>query len=139
MDGSRATRCGERGFTLIELMVVIVILGSLVALVAPNVFNSERRAARRTATFQMDSFRRAIDLFALAHRRLPASLAELTQADPETGEPWMKAIPRDPWEGEYEYRVLYAGRREYLLRSDGEDRAPGTDDDVKVGPAEPSR
>jgi general secretion pathway protein G len=139
MDRSRATRGGEHGFTLIELMVVIVILGSLVALVAPNVWNSERKAARGTAKFQLDSFRRAIDLFALSRRRLPASLAELTQADPETGEAWIESIPRDPWEGEYEYRVLDAARRHYVLRSDGEDRAPGTGDDVVVGPAEPSR
>ena len=68
----------ERGFTLVELMVVIVILGGLVALVGVNVFGAAEEAAVRTAETQLHHFTEAITLYRLQHRRLPRDLAELT-------------------------------------------------------------
>jgi general secretion pathway protein G len=129
----------RRGFTLIELMVVIVILGGLVALVAPNVFQAEGQARNGTATFQIENFRRAIDSYYLRERNLPPTLAALTTVDPTTGEPWLPDVPPDPWGGPYEYRVTNAARREFTIVSSGRDRQEGTEDDVRYDSAAPRR
>jgi general secretion pathway protein G len=122
----------ERGFTLIELMVVIVILGLLVAIVAPNVWQSKEAATRDAAKAQMKSIATAIDLYRLAHRRMPPSLAALTVPDPATGEPYLRTLPKDPWGGEYVFRATGTGSDAWSIRSEGTDGREGTEDDLEV-------
>ena len=74
-------RSRTHGFTLIELMVVIVILGLLVGIVGPNVMRYLVKGRRSTAKTQMAQFEQAIDSFRLDKRRLPDSLADLVSAD----------------------------------------------------------
>ena len=76
----------QRGFTLIELMVTIVILGGLVGIVGLNVLGAQRRADDDTARLQMASFGGAVKMWTIRHRRLPDRLEQLIEADPGTGE-----------------------------------------------------
>jgi general secretion pathway protein G len=116
-----------RGFTLIELMVVIVILGGLIAIVGPNVFGSQERADRSAAGVQISNFCSAVDQYVLVHKRPPESLEALTQATAADPQPFMREIPNDPWGNSYTYRVDGAN---YSIRSFGRDGQPDTADDV---------
>lgn len=116
------------GFTLIELMVVIVILGGLIALVGPNVWNALFQSNRDTAKIQMKNFATAIDMYKMTNKKLPDSLDTLTQTTDENPEPLLDKVPKDPWENDYEYRP--EGNKKYQLRSIGEDGQPDTADDI---------
>jgi general secretion pathway protein G len=104
----------QRGFTLVELMVVIVILGGLIALVGPKVFTALGKAGRGQAETQMHNFKQAIDMYYMEHRKYPTSLEALTEENPKTGDSWMDSIPKDPWGQAYDYRPMgkkFKGRR----------------------------
>jgi len=124
-----APRRLSRGFTLVELMVVIVILGGLIAIVGPNVFKALGESDISRAETQMANFETAINMYYLRHRKLPGSLDELTEEDPRTGEPFIDSIPADPWNNAYEYKAL--GRKEFQIISAGENGAVGDEDDIK--------
>ena len=123
------------GFTLVELLVVMVILGLLVALVAPNYIGRVDSAKRDAARAQIENLGAALDMFRLDTGRYPSSqegLAALRQR-PSGSERWdgpylKKDVPRDPWGNEYVYRS--PGEREaYELISHGSDGVAGGSDD----------
>ena len=119
-----------RGFTLIELMVVIVILGLLMGIVGPHLFGTMDRATKDTAMNQMHNFGGAIDLYTLEYKNLPKSLDDLTHPSAKTSAPFMKKIPRDPWNEPYDYKIVNLKSLEYQISTSGGDRQPGTDDDL---------
>lgn len=117
----------QRGFTLLELMVVVVILGLLVGIVGPNVLRSIREARVRTAQTQMSQMGEAVEMYQLSKRSFPATLQALTEPD-TYGEAYLPHVPRDPWDQAYEYAVL--SKRKYEIRCHGADGEPGTEDDL---------
>ncbi len=133
------TKSRPRGFTLVELMVVVVILGSLVALVGPSVWNALFTSRETIAKTQMENFKKGISTYLLQYKKLPQDLNELTQTTDRNPNPIMDSIPKDPWDNEYEYRTL--ARNQYRIRSAGEDGQLETDDDIVLdsNPRESSR
>jgi general secretion pathway protein G len=125
---------GLRGFTLIELMVVIVILGMLVALVGPNVWHMLTSGTRGAANAQMKGIEDAVRQYVLENRTLPNSLEDLTQVSRTTNQPIMEKIPVDPWEQPYQYRRIDAAKKSFEIWSYGEDKNPDTEDDLHWPP-----
>src|SRR6202040_635041 len=108
-----ALRRGEAGFTLVEILVVITIIGLIMAIVGPRVLNYLGEAKVKAAKIQIESFGSALDLFYLDAGRYPSSsegLAALAQrpggATAWNG-PYLKGgvVPKDPWGHPYIYRA----------------------------------
>jgi general secretion pathway protein G len=121
----------EAGFTLIELMIVLFILGLLAALVAPRLMGRVGKAKQKTAQAQMQLLGTALDLFHLDVGRYPTTeeglkvLKEKPNNLPGWGGPYMdKAIPNDPWGRPYVYKSP-GEHGPYDLSSLGADGAPG--------------
>ena len=118
----------DAGFTLVELMVVVVILGTLIALVGPNIWNMLFTSNVKAAEAQMANFQQAINNYRLENKKLPGSLEELTETSGKNPHPFIDNIPDDPWGNPYDYRTL--DRSTYQIRSNGEDGMPDTEDDI---------
>ena len=119
------------GFTLLELLVVVVIIGLLASLVAPRYFGQLGRSEVQVARAQMQALGAALDQFRLDMGRYPTTaegLAVLTRSPP--GEPrWRgpylkKDAPPDPWGRPYDYRSP-GERGDYELATLGKDGRPG--------------
>jgi len=134
--GGGERRWHERGFTLVELLVVMVILGLLAALVVPSYLGRERKARSQAAKTQIELLGTALDTFRLDVGRYPSSqegLAALRSGGGISGwdGPYLKKeVPLDPWGRPYVYRSP-GEHGEYDLYSNGADGAPGGDSDAR--------
>jgi general secretion pathway protein G len=130
----------QRGFTLLELLVVILIIGLLTGIVAPRFMSQISRSEVTTARAQMDAFRKAVEAFRIDNGRYPTTAEGLdalvvAPADaPRWHGPYLQnAIPPDPWGTRYEYRAPGTNGHDYDITSLGRDRAPGgTGDDADI-------
>lgn len=120
------------GFTLVELLVVLVILGLVMTLVGPRVLNYLTSSRTRAAALQLNSFKSSLDLFFLDMGRYP-SKAEGLQAlvvKPASATAWagpyiqQPSIPADPWGNAYQYTVP-GNKSAYTLSSFGADGVAG--------------
>jgi general secretion pathway protein G len=136
-------RCRERGFTLIEIMVVIVILGVLAALVVPRVLDRPDEARAVAAKSDIGAIMSALKLYRLDNQRYPTTeqgLGALVARPEQPPAPpnwkpggYLEKVPRDPWGRPYQY--LNPGLKgEVDVMSYGADGQPGgTGADADVG------
>lgn len=119
------------GFTLLELLVVLAILGLLAALVAPQVLGFGGRANTQVAQVQVRNIASAINTFQLDVGRLPTEaegLNALVTQPPGVAAwagPYMERLPDDPWGHPYRYRVPGENGRPFDVYTLGADNAEG--------------
>lgn len=130
----------EQGFTLLELLVVVLIIGLLTTVVAPRLWGQVSRSEITTARAQMDAVEKALQGFRVDAGHFPTTAqglkALLVQPpdEPRWHGPYMQSeVPLDPWGSPYQYRAPGANGRDYELLSLGRDRAPGgTGEDADI-------
>ena len=134
--GRRARRARLRdrqgGFTLVEMLVVITIIGLIMALVGPRVLNYLTDSRVKSARIQIQSFSAALDLFYLDAGRYPSgsegleALVHPVNGIPAWNGPYLKGgkVPMDPWGNAYAYRAP-GERSAYEIRSFGSDGQEG--------------
>lgn len=122
---------GMMGFTLLELLVVMVIIGLLAAYVGPKYFEQIGKSEIKTTMAQIDALGKALDQYRLDVGRYPSSEAGLSALftkpsnEPKWGGPYLKKnVPQDPWGKLYVYRQP-GEHGEYDLLSYGKDGRPG--------------
>jgi general secretion pathway protein G len=122
-----AGRQGERGMTLIEIMVVIVIIGVLGSALAYGVFGMLGDARADAARAQVATVGGVVEAYEARNGDFPASLAELTEGK----NPKLKPDNlKDPWKQELNYQASGDG---FTLCSNGQDKKSGGEDDVCYG------
>jgi len=118
----------EKGFTLIEVMIVMVILGLLAALVGPKMFGKTGKAKQKAAKSQITLFESAIDTYRLDMGKFPSDFKALQEKPQPPGKwdgPYLaKEIPLDPWGNAYEYKSP-GDHGVYDILSYGADGIPG--------------
>ena len=125
----------SKGFTLLELLVVIVIIGMLAAFVAPKYFGEISKSQTQIAAAQIESLGQAMDQFRVDTGHYPTqaeSLAALyappgTASEPKWNGPYLKKpVPPDPWGNAYLYTIPSATPgKDYDIISYGSDAQPG--------------
>ena len=136
----RCRRGGEAGFTLVEILVVITIIGLIMALVGPRVLNYLAESKVKAARIQVESFSGALDLFYLDNGRYPTTSEGLVALAQRPGSvetwngPYLRggAVPNDPWGHPYVYRSPSEhGAYEIVsYGSDGQEGGTGTAADI---------
>ena len=126
----------EGGFTLIEILVVMAIIGMLAVMVAPNIFNQQAGAQIDAALSQISSLEAALDTYRLDVGEYPDSLEGLREnisGRAAWNGPYLRrGVPLDPWGNEYVYD---SNGREFTLSSygpDGEQGGEGDDADISL-------
>ena len=140
--GDEVARRGEAGFTLVEMLVVIAIVGLMMGLIGPRVLNCLAESRVKTAKIQMQSFASALDLFSLDAGRYPstdeglAALVRRTSGIAAWNGPYLKGgnVPNDPWNHPYLYRAPgeHGAYDIMSLGSDGQEGGSGTAADISL-------
>jgi len=126
------------GFTLVELLVVLAILGMLAALVGPQVLNQLGGAKSKSAAIQIRDFEQALELYKLDVGRFPSSNEGLNALvrQPSSAKGWngpylkKDEVPMDPWGNPYQYRVSGSTIDISSYGADGRQGGSGEDADV---------
>jgi general secretion pathway protein G len=125
---------GNAGFSFIEIMIVMSIIGLLMALVGPRLMRGREKAETQAAAAQIENLGAALDTFRLDVGRYPSTQEGLDalQQRPSAADRWdgpylKKAIPLDPWGRRYVYAAPGQGGRPYDLYTLGADGTPGGD------------
>ncbi len=129
----------QGGFTLLEIMVVIVILGILASLVVPNLMGNKEQADRQKAVSDIVALENALDMYKLDNSRFPTTeqgleaLVTKPQSEPEPRnykeDGYIRRLPQDPWGNAYQ--LMSPGEHGKIdVFSMGLDGEAGSDDDI---------
>ncbi|KAA0514953.1 type II secretion system major pseudopilin GspG [Enterobacter kobei] len=129
----------QRGFTLMELMVVIVIMGVLASLVVPNLMGNKDRADRQKAASDIIALENALDMYKLDNHRYPTTEqglealitapAQAPRAENYNPDGYIRRLPADPWGNDY--ILISPGEHGAIdIMSTGSDAETGTEDDI---------
>ncbi len=138
---AKQSRKRQKGFSFLEIMIVIVIMASIAALVGPMLFSKLDDAKIDQAKIQMKSFRQALDLYQLDNSSFPTSDQGLEALlnKPTRGQiplnwkgPYLRAktLPLDPWNRPYLYRSNGSNQSIQSLGADGKAGGEGRDADI---------
>lgn len=135
---SRTRSCALRsrsGFTLIEVLAVVVILGILAGVVINRAWNAVIQARVETAKAQIAQIEEAIQMFHMDIARYPAALGDLiTKPSDAAGYReggYLKVLPKDPWKNDYFYKIPGPEGKPYVVGSYGSDKKEGGESDGK--------
>lgn len=127
----------QTGFTLIEIMVVVVILGILAAFAVPNIMDNPERARITKAEHDIRTIENALDMYRMDNFRYPTTdqgLEALVRRPTSPPEPpnwksggYMRSLPKDPWGNEYQYRAPEEAGGRVHIYTYGADGRPGGD------------
>ena len=132
---SRAARA-ERGFTLIEIMVVVIIIGLLAAVIVPNVISRVEEARVTKAKSDIQALEAALTMFKLDNSKYPTTDQGLQALVVQPTDPsirhwkiggYLDRVSKDPWGAEYQYASPGTHGKEYDLYTLGADGQPGGD------------
>lgn len=127
----------RKAFTLVELMLVVIIIGILVAMVMPRLSGRAQQAKEAAARADIEAnIGSALDLYELDNGAYPttdeglaALISKPTSASGWRG-PYLKKKPKDPWGNEYHYKSPGSHNSDYDLYSYGKDNSEGSEDDI---------
>jgi general secretion pathway protein G len=118
----------SRGMTLLEIMIVLAIIGSLMAILLPKVFGQQDKAKVKETGIIMGQLINSLNLYYTDCGKFPESLDNLVTADASCTnwgpEAYMKKVPKDPWEHPFQY-TLENGN--FVIKSLGADGKEGGD------------
>ena len=125
----------KSGFTLIEMMLVVIIISVLAAMLIPRLAGRAEKARRAVAKAEVESnLPSALDLYEMDTGNYPEKLEDLVTApagvDSWDG-PYVKKMPKDPWDNTYYYKSPGEHSEDYDLASSGRDGVFDTEDDIK--------
>ncbi|GAC16337.1 type II secretion system major pseudopilin GspG [Aliiglaciecola lipolytica] len=129
----------QTGFTLIEVMVVLLIIGIMAGLVAPQILGNQEEAQRKAAAIDIQSLESALTRYKLSNNRFPTteqgldalvnepSIDPIPRNYPNGG--YINRLPNDPWDNPYQ--LVSPGELGVIdVFSNGPDGEPGTEDDI---------
>jgi general secretion pathway protein G len=129
----------NQGFTLLELLVVMVIIGLLVSIVGPRYFGQLGKSEVKTAKAQINAFRKALDVYRLDTGHYPDSQAGLgallvapTNESKWQGPYLQKNIPNDPWGHPYVYRIPGENSELDIISYGADGRPGGADENADI-------
>ncbi len=125
-------RRSQGGFTLIEIMVVVVIIGMLATMILPKVLGRQDEAFIAKAKSDIRALSSSVKLYKLDNFKYPSALSELATSGAK-GRGYLDKVPKDPWGSEYQY-ASSGSHLEFDIWSFGADgSAGGTDAGQDIG------
>ena len=135
----KTNRIRPQGFTLIEVMVVLLIIGIMASMVAPQILGNQEEAQLKKAAVDIQQLESALEMYKLSNNMFPTTeqgleaLVTEPTIDPVPrnyrDEGYIRRLPEDPWGNPYQ--LLSPGEMGTIdVFSNGPDREPGTEDDI---------